>query len=86
MFVPPDLFSEMAFLSAVYHVEPADVLRAAVQGSAVTGESFFIRKGGRANFFVADPARSALRFSRDPLATLVKRADRTIIRTNVFSL
>ncbi|OPX63870.1 MULTISPECIES: amidohydrolase family protein [unclassified Methanoregula] len=86
MFVPPDLFSEMAFVSAVYRLPPPAILRAAVRGSAVTGPSFFIRKGGRANLFTVDPARSALRFSRDPLATLVKRADRAIIRTNVFTL
>lgn len=86
MFVPPDLFSEMAFVSTVYQSEPAAVLRAAVQGSAVFGPSFFIRKGSRANLFVVDPARSALRFSRDPLATLVKRVNSAAIRTNVFSL
>jgi cytosine/adenosine deaminase-related metal-dependent hydrolase len=86
MFVPPDLFSEMAFVTTVYRTEPAVVLRAAVQGSTVFGPSFFIRKGGRANLVVTDPARSALRFSRDPLATLVKRANSAAIRTNVFSL
>jgi cytosine/adenosine deaminase-related metal-dependent hydrolase len=86
MFVGPDLFSEMAFISTVYQLEPAVVLRAAVQGSALFGPPFFIRKGGRANLFVVDPDRSALRFSRDPLATLVKRANSAAIRTNVFSL
>jgi len=86
MFVPPDLFSEMAFVSAVYRIPPPAILRAAVRGSAVTGPSFFIRKGNPANLFVTDTARSALRFSRDPLATLVKRADRTVIRTNVFTV
>jgi cytosine/adenosine deaminase-related metal-dependent hydrolase len=86
MFVAPDLFSEMAFISTVYKIAPAVVLRAAVQGSAVFGLPFFIRIGGRANLFVMDPARSALRFSRDPLATLAKRANSAAIRTNVFSL
>jgi cytosine/adenosine deaminase-related metal-dependent hydrolase len=86
MFIAPDLFSEMAFISTVYKIAPAAVLGAAVRGSAVFGPSFFIRQGSRANLFVVDPARSALRFSRDPLATLVKRANSTAIRTNVFSL
>jgi cytosine/adenosine deaminase-related metal-dependent hydrolase len=76
----------MAFVSTVYQPEPAVVLRAAVQGSAVFGSSFFIRTGERANLFIIDPARSSLRFSRDPLATLAKRANSTLIRTNVFSL
>ncbi len=86
MFVPPELFSEMAFVSTVYKIAPAEILRAAVRGSAVFGQSFFIRQGSRANLFVVDPARSALRFSRDPLATLVKRANSSAIKTNVFSL
>jgi cytosine/adenosine deaminase-related metal-dependent hydrolase len=86
MFVPPDILSEMAFISTVYKIGPAVVLRAAVRGSAIFGPPFFIQAGGRANLFVVDPARSALRFSRDPLATLVKRANPAAIRTNVFSL
>jgi cytosine/adenosine deaminase-related metal-dependent hydrolase len=86
MFVAPDLFSEMAFVSIIYPIGPADVLRAAVRGSDLFGPSFFIRQGSRANLFVVDPARSALHFSRDPLATLVKRANSVAIRTNVFSL
>jgi cytosine/adenosine deaminase-related metal-dependent hydrolase len=86
MFVAPDLFSEMAFLSTVYRIAPKVVLRAAVRGSAVFGPSFFIRQGSRANLFIVDPGRSALRFSRDPLATLVKRANAAVIRTNVFSV
>jgi cytosine/adenosine deaminase-related metal-dependent hydrolase len=86
MFVPPDLLSEMAFISTVYKIGPAVVLRAAVRGSAIFGPSFFIRTGGRANLFVVDPCRSALRFSRDPLTTLVKRVNPAEIMTNVFSL
>jgi cytosine/adenosine deaminase-related metal-dependent hydrolase len=86
MFVSPDLFSEMAFVSTIYRITPERVLRAAVRGSAVFGLPFFIREGGRANLFIMDPARSALRFSRDPLATLVKRVNSAAIRTNVFSL
>jgi cytosine/adenosine deaminase-related metal-dependent hydrolase len=86
MFVAPELFSEMAFVSTVYKITPADILRAAVRGSAVFGPSFFIRQGSRANLFIVDPARSAMRFSRDPLATLVKRANSSAIKTNVFSL
>jgi len=86
MFVPPDLFSEMAFVSTVYPLAPATIIRAAVRGSALFGPPFFIRKGSRANLFVIDTTRSALRFSRDPLATLAKRANSAAIRTNVFSL
>jgi len=86
MFVPPDLFSEMAFTSTVYRLDPVTILRAAVSGANLAGSSFFIREGGRAAFFTLDPARSALIFSRDPAATIAKRAPAGAIRNNVFNL
>ena len=86
MFVPPDLFSEMAFTSTVYGLEPKRLLQAAVRGSGLIGSSFFIRPGSRANLFTIDPRATSLRFSRDPLATLVKRAHFSVIGTNVFNL
>jgi len=86
MFVPPDMLSEMAFTSAVYRIDPEVLLRAAVQGSELTGHSFFIRKGGRANLFVTDPAQSSLIFSRDPVTSMVKRASYCQISHNVFNL
>lgn len=86
MFVSPDIFSEIAFVSLVYRLNPAAVLGAAVRGSAVFGQPFFIRKGSAATLFTLDPAGSALRFSRDPLETLVKRGKSAAIGTNVFSL
>ena len=86
MFVPPDMFSEMAFASAVYRIDPKVLLSAAVRGSEMTGSSFFIREGQRANFFTIDPARSALQFSRDPVASIVKRASGSQIGNRVFNL
>ena len=41
MFVPPDMFSEMAFTSTVYRIDPSVLLRAAVQGSEFTGTLIF---------------------------------------------
>jgi cytosine/adenosine deaminase-related metal-dependent hydrolase len=84
MFVPPDMFGEMAFVSGIYHITPGDILRAAVSGSALTGKPSFITKGARAAFFTIDPSRSGLRFSRDPLASVVKRASAASIGNNVF--
>jgi hypothetical protein len=84
MFVPPDMFSEMAFVSDIYHLHPREILRAAVGGSVLTGTPSFIRKGTRATLFTIDPTRSGIRFSRDPLATLVKRACAGVIGNNVF--
>jgi cytosine/adenosine deaminase-related metal-dependent hydrolase len=86
MFVPPDMFSEMAFTYAVYRIDPKDLLRAAVQGSQLTGPSFFIRTGVRANLFTIDPAQSSLHFSRDPVTSIIKRASYCQIGHNVFNL
>ena len=86
MFVPPDMLSEMAFVSTVYRLDPADILRAAVRGSCLTGTPFFISEGARANLFMIDPAASSLRFSRDPVASLVKRAATSRLSNNVFTV
>ncbi|MFZ0006271.1 amidohydrolase family protein [Methanoregula sp.] len=86
MFVPPDMFSEMAFTLTVYHLPAKTILWSAVAGSQLTGSPFFIRKGARAALFTIDPTRSALAFSRDPITSLVKRAQLMRIGNNVFNL
>jgi cytosine/adenosine deaminase-related metal-dependent hydrolase len=86
MFVSPDLFSEMAFVSAVYGLEPKTLLHAAVQGSELSGKSFIIRTGARANLFMIDPTRSALQFSRDPVTSITKRGPGCHIVHNVLNL
>jgi cytosine/adenosine deaminase-related metal-dependent hydrolase len=86
MFVSPDMFSEMAFTSAVYGIDPVILTGAAVRGSGMTGSSFFIREGARANLFTIDPARSSLHFSRDPVASIIKRASGSQIGNRVFNL
>ena len=86
MFVPPDMFSEMAFTSTVYRMDSDVLLHAAVEGSGLAGSSFYIRKGAPANLFTIDPARSALHFSRDPLTSLVKRGSGCQIAHNIFNL
>ncbi len=85
MFVAPDMPSELSFASTVYGLEPSCLLRAAIRGSEMTGSPFFIRAGARANLVVIDPTRSSLRFSRDPLASLVKRVDFAVFGNNVFN-
>jgi len=85
MLVPPELSGEMAFLSTVYQTHPASVLRAAIAGSILTGSPFFIKEGARANLMVLDPGKNALKFSRDPVASITKRAPFPSICTNVFN-
>jgi cytosine/adenosine deaminase-related metal-dependent hydrolase len=86
MFVPPDMFSEMAFTSTIYHLAAKTILWSAIAGSQLTGSPFFIRKGARAALLTIDPTQSALAFSRDPIASLVKRAQLMRIGNNVFNL
>lgn len=85
MFVPPDLFGEMAFVSTVYRMDPVFILQSAVEGSALAGASSFIRAGARANLLVIDPEQNALKFSRDPVASIIKRVSSRMISKRVFN-
>ena len=85
MFVPPDLGGEMAFVSTLYRTDPLSILRSAIAGSVLTGAAFFIRPGARARLRIIDPERNALKFSRDPVTSMVKRAPFSCRGTNVFN-
>lgn len=86
MFVSPDMFSELSFTSTVYRIDPKVLLCAAVKGSELMGDPYFIRKGMRATMFTIDTTQSALYFSRDPVTSLIKRASGRQIANNVFNL
>jgi cytosine/adenosine deaminase-related metal-dependent hydrolase len=73
MFVQPDIFSEMSFLSYVYGVDAADIYRMAVDGSFFFGEPYYIREGAPAKFYAVDSARFNTGFSKNPLKTVVTR-------------
>jgi cytosine/adenosine deaminase-related metal-dependent hydrolase len=85
MIVQPDLWREMSFLSTVYDLSPDVILRAAVSGSVLQGEPYFIREGVPANFLVIDPAASNLWLSRDPVRAIVTRAGSSNIVKKVIS-
>lgn len=85
MFVPPDMFQEMAFTSTVYGTAPEVLLHAAVRGSELTGSPYFICQGARANLFTIDPARSALHFSHHPVESIIKRASGSKIGNRIFN-
>ncbi len=80
MFVQPDLWGEMAFVSTVYRIDPKEILISAIGGSACFLAPAFIEEGSPARFLVLDPAGSNLSFSRDPVASLAKRAGPSDIR------
>lgn len=85
MFVPPELSGEMAFWSAVYRSAPDTILRAAVAGSSLTGSPYVIATGARANLAIIDPEKNSLKFSRDPVTSIVKRAPFHCPCANVFN-
>ncbi len=85
MFVPPDMAGELAFASVVYGIEPAALLHAGIDGAAVTGTPTWLEPGAVASFFVVDPSQAGLSFSRDLVASLVRRLDAGAIETNVFN-
>ncbi|MFA6225696.1 MAG: amidohydrolase [Methanoregula sp.] len=85
MFVNPDMFSEIAFASIIYGMDPKTLLRAAIQGSELLRESFFIHTGARANLFMIDPSQSALHFSRDPVTSITKRVSCGHVVHNIFN-
>ncbi len=84
MFVQPDMFSEMSFLSYAYGISPEDVLRSAVMGSDLFNNPFFIEKGNSASLFCVNPGNSNLRFSRFPLKTIVNRMNSGLIDRTYF--
>jgi cytosine/adenosine deaminase-related metal-dependent hydrolase len=80
MFVQPDLWGEMAFLHTVYRIDPRVVLGMAIRGSEAFLSPSCIEPGSPARFLVIDAARSNLAASRDPAASLVKRAGPSDVR------
>ncbi|MDD1686053.1 amidohydrolase [Methanoregula sp.] len=85
MFVPPEMQGEMAFVSTVYRMNPTAILRSAVAGSVLAGSPFFIRAGARANLVLIDPEKTAHKFSRDPVASIVKRLSSATVSKRVFN-
>jgi cytosine/adenosine deaminase-related metal-dependent hydrolase len=85
MFVQPDLWREMSFVSTVYRIPPARIFRAAVEGSRLAGRPHFISEGARASLIVIQPEDSNLWLSRDMVRTLVTRAGRPDIVTKVIN-
>jgi cytosine/adenosine deaminase-related metal-dependent hydrolase len=86
MVTQPDLWREMEFTATVYGLPPREILAAAIAGAGLSGESPFLAPDRPARLVVVDPGRSGLTFSRDPVATLVKRVSAGDIReTFLFS-
>jgi cytosine/adenosine deaminase-related metal-dependent hydrolase len=85
MFVSPDMFREMAFLSTIYHLPSPQILKAAVEGAEILSAPWYIARGAPARFFCVDAGQGMLSYSRDPCTTLVKRVNKSDILENVLT-
>lgn len=85
MFVQPDMLAEMTFLHTIYRIDPENAIRMAVGASTLLKEPFFIKKGAHANFFILNPRRSNLLFSKNIAASIVKRGFSIGSCKNVFN-
>jgi cytosine/adenosine deaminase-related metal-dependent hydrolase len=85
MVTQPDLWREMEFTATVYGFPPRQVLAAAIAGAGLSGDAPFLAPDHPARLVVVDPGRSGLSFTRDPVATLVKRVSAGDIRETFLS-
>ena len=86
MFVQPDMFAEMAFMSVVYKIPPEDALDMAAGGAGLFGRDYEVKTGNKAAFFTIDPACFNISFSRDPLKTLANRMVFSYIERMYFKI
>ncbi len=73
MFVQPDLWHEMAFLSVITDIPARTILEMGISGSSLTGDPYWIEEGRKASIIEVNPEKSNLNLSRDPARTLVTR-------------
>lgn len=73
MFVQPDLWREMAFLSEITTLSARTILEMGIGGSALTKDPYWIEEGKRASIIEINPERSNLICSRDPVRTVISR-------------
>ncbi|HJJ36140.1 MAG TPA: amidohydrolase family protein [Methanocorpusculum sp.] len=79
MFVPPDMFSECAFLMDVYGISAEDTLRMATTGFNLINEKTGIEIGNPARLTILD-GNGLLDWSRYPLRTALARLGSAAVR------
>ncbi len=85
MFVQPDMFQEMAYIHTRYHIDPHEIIRAAVNGSQLLHDNFFIIENKPPNLLLMDVSDTNLIYSRDLCSTLVKRGRKDLIRRIIIN-
>ncbi|MDD1728385.1 MAG: amidohydrolase family protein [Methanospirillum sp.] len=84
MFVQPDMMQEISFAHTVYRIPAEELLSSATRGFSAAGIDHTIREGNWANFNVIDYSDSNLRFSHDPVTSVVKRSPTAQICASIF--
>lgn len=85
MFIQPDLWREMAFLSVITPLPASTLLRMGVAGSILTGSPYWIQEGNPASIIEIDTLRSNLKYSRDLHRTLVSRIGSDLLDRILFN-
>lgn len=86
MFVQPDLMQEISFCHTIYRIPPAELFTAAAGGFPPAGINHAIEVGNKANFNIINISKSNLKFSHDPVASVVKRSPVAQICASIFYL
>ena len=73
MFIQPDLWREMAFLSVITSLSARSILKMGIAGSDLTKNPYWIKEGKRASIIEIDTMRSNIRYSKDHYRTLISR-------------
>jgi len=73
MFIQPDLWREMAFLSVITSVSARDILKMGIAGSTLSGSMYRISEGQKTPIIMIDAEQSNLRYTHDPCRTIVSR-------------
>lgn len=73
MFVQPDIWREMSFLSTISDIPAHTILQMGIAGSILTQTPYWIEEGNTASFIEIDSEQYNLRYSRDFHRTLVSR-------------
>lgn len=85
MFIQPDIWREMAFLSVITPLSARTLLKMGMAGSNLTGSPYWIEEGNPASVIEIDTTRSNLRYSHDLHRTLVSRIGSDLLDRILFN-
>ncbi len=85
MFVQPDMGAEMSFVSYVYGLDPATILRMATAGAALAKTSYLIEEQRKAHLITVDGAGGNALFSKNIAKSVVNRLNSLSIEGTILN-